>query len=106
MLKYATWHGGSNQKLDLTLFFLHSLFKVFEKEPLHISHNLPEKGQSGWYGIHAPLTGSPYKVHDQAHLAKNEKIKRLHTSSLKCISTVWHLCIYLHLKGLEWHESK
>ncbi len=93
MLKYATWHGGSNQKLDLTLFFLHSLFKVFEKEPLHITHNLPQKGQSGWYGIHAPLTGSPYKVHDQAHLAKNEKNKRLHMSSLICRSAEWDPCI-------------
>lgn len=40
-----TWHGGSDQQLDLTLLLLHGLLQVLEKETLHVAYHLPQEGE-------------------------------------------------------------
>lgn len=42
-----TWHGCSDQQLDLTLLLLHGLLEVLEEETLHIADHLPQEGQCG-----------------------------------------------------------
>lgn len=71
-----TWHRCCDQQFDLTLLFLHGLLQVFKEEPLHVADHLPEEGQRGRDGVHAPFTGSPHKIHDQAHLKGGEMMMR------------------------------
>lgn len=63
-----TWHGCSDQQLDLTLLLLHGLLEVLEEQPLHVADHLPQEGKRGRDGVHSPLARGPHKIHDKSHL--------------------------------------